>query len=61
MEQKSERIELRIEPTINRRMRDYCRKAGLKVNKFVGDLIIRDLRSKGNLSPDDIRQMREGS
>lgn len=60
MEGKSARIELRLEPTIKRKLRVLCERLDVPMNKYIGDLILGDLRRRGDLTEHDIRQMREG-
>lgn len=59
MESKSTRIEFRLEPTLKARTKSYCARTNQSMNKYLGDLIMRDLIDRGTLTPDDIRLMRD--
>lgn len=58
METKTRRPDVRMEPLLYRRMKEYCTKRDVPIARWIRDLIIERLRAEEALSPADLRVMR---
>jgi hypothetical protein len=57
-ESKSCRPDVRVEPTLCARLKEYCAKRGITIAAYTREFYVKDLMEKGVLTADDLRAMR---